>query len=182
MMGRMTLSSDEICLIVGVAVGVAGGGLDLFASRQIPNWLTYPSVIAGLALHLVLGGWRGLLSSLGAAAIVFLLMFSMFALDVMGAGDLKLMTAIAAFAAMPYVFPVLFWTSISGGVMALGLITWKRQFRKRLGNVWMLVMHHFHSGLVPSPELSLDSPDSLRMPYGPAIAMGAVVATFLVTR
>ena len=182
MMVRMIINSDEICLIAGVAVGVAGGGLDLFASRTIPNWLTYPSVIAGLTLHLVLGGWRGLLSSLGAAAIVFLLVLGFFAIDAMGAGDLKLMTAVAAFAAMPYVFQVLFWTSIAGGIMALGLITWKRQFGKRIGNVWMLVMHHFHSGLVPKPELRMDSPDALRMPYGPAIALGAVVVMFLAKR
>lgn len=179
---RMVISSDEICLITGAAVGIAGGGLDLFASRRIPNWLTYPSVIAGLTMHLVLGGWRGLLSSLGAAAIVFLLMLGFFALNTMAAGDLKLMTAVAAFAALPHVFQVMFWTAIIGGIMALGFIAWKGQLRKRTTNVWMLVMHHFHSGLVPNPELSLDNPDALLMPYGPAIAMGAVVVLFIAKR
>lgn len=178
-MGRMVISTEEICLVAGAAVGIAGGGLDLLASRRIPNWLTYPAIVVGLAMHLALGGWRGLLLSLGASAIVFFLLLGFFSINAMGAGDLKLMTAVAAFAAIPYVFQVLFWTAIIGGIMALCYMSWKRQFRKRIANVGMILMHHFHSGLVPKPDLSLDSPDALPMPYGPAIALGALIVALL---
>jgi hypothetical protein len=35
-------------------------------------------------------------------------------------------------------------------------------------------LHHFHGGITPHPELSLDGPDALTMPYGTAIAVGSM--------
>jgi prepilin peptidase CpaA len=99
----------------------------------------------------------------------------------MGGGDVKLMTAMAAFVAMPHVFMLILCTSIAGGVIAVGVIAWKGQFRKRMANSVTLVAHHFRSGFTQHPELNLENPDALKMPYGPAIALGSI-AVLIISR
>jgi hypothetical protein len=45
----------------------------------------------------------------------------------------------------------------------------------------MILLHHFHGGLTPHPVLTLEGPDSLKMPYGTAVALGSL-AVLVITR
>jgi prepilin peptidase CpaA len=177
----MTLHSDQICLIGAAIVGIAGGLFDLRRCHRIPNLLTFPAIGAGILMRGILEGWHGAGSAALAALITFSVMAVLFFMNTLGAGDVKLMSAVAAFAAMPHVFFEMFWTAMAGGVIALVLIIAKRQFAKRIGNVFQIFLHHFHSGLVPHPEIHQDSPDALKFPYGTAIAAGSI-AVLLLTR
>jgi prepilin peptidase CpaA len=94
----------------------AGGGAFLdVRTRRIPNWLTGPSLLAGLILHLVLGGWRSMATAAlagvlaGGAFLVFYLAGGM------GAGDVKLMTAVGCVAGLTYVAEILIATALMGG-------------------------------------------------------------------
>ena len=100
----MDIRPDDVCLALAAIVGVAGGVFDLRSSHRIPNYFTYSSAACGIVLRGVLGGWRDLLSALAAAMITFFLMAIFYRLHAMGGGDVKLMTAVAAFAAMNHVF------------------------------------------------------------------------------
>lgn len=170
----MNTRPDDVCLALAAIVGVAGGVFDLRSSHRIPNYFTYSSAACGIVLRGVLGGWRDLLSAMAAAMITFFFMAIFYRLHAMGGGDVKLMTAVAAFAAMEHVFLEMFCTALAGGLIALGIILWKRQLGKRLTNVFLILLHHFHGGITPHPELSLDGPDALTMPYGTAIAVGSM--------
>jgi prepilin peptidase CpaA len=177
----MDIRSDEICLAAAVAVGVVGALFDLRPSHRIPNWLTYGAVVAGLTLRGGLGGWRELALAFAAVVVMFFFTNVLYKLGSMGGGDVKLMTSIAAFAAMHYVFYEMFCIAIAGGVIAIAYIGWKGQLRKRLASSLALVSYHFHSGFTKNPNLNLDSPDALKMPYGPAIALGSF-AVLLISR
>jgi prepilin peptidase CpaA len=177
----MDIRLDEVCLASAVVVGVAGAIFDLRPSHRIPNWLTYGAVLCGLALRAALGGWREFLSALAAVVVMFFFTNTLYKLNSMGGGDVKLMTSIAAFAAMPHVFMEIFCIAIAGGVIAVGVIAWKGQLRKRVASSLLLVAHHFHGGLTTHPELNLDNPDALKMPYGPAIALGSF-AVLMISR
>ncbi|MGE4481608.1 A24 family peptidase [Acidocella sp.] len=61
-----------------------------FAARTVPNWVSGGVFLCGVALR---GLDHNLLPSLGAAAIIFILLFGIWAAGLMGGGDVKLWAA-----------------------------------------------------------------------------------------
>jgi prepilin peptidase CpaA len=163
---------------VALVCALAGSVFDV-RSRRIPNFITLPGILLGLLLHLVLGGWK----QLGLAALAGLIcgvLFLIFWLaGGMGAGDVKLMTAVAAIAGMPLVPWLLILTALAGGVMALGLALWRGRLRETIRNVGALAMHHRFEGLAPHPQLNLANARTLRLPYALAVAAGTATTLFL---
>lgn len=97
----------------------------------------------------------------------------------MGAGDVKLMTAVAAIAGMPLVTYLLILTALAGGVMALGLALWRGRLRETIRNLGALALHHRMEGLSPHPELNLANARTLRLPYALAVVAGTATTLFL---
>src|SRR5215472_15053103 len=62
--------------------------------RRIPNRITYPAMIVGLGLQTVVYGWRGLLLGLEGGLLFGGVFFFFYLVRAMGAGDLKLATAL----------------------------------------------------------------------------------------
>ena len=71
---------------------------------------------------------------------------------------------------------VLLATAICGGVLAIIYAIYRRRFGATLRNVGSVLAFHSWSGLKAHPELNLDNPSALRMPYGLAIATGTLYA------
>jgi prepilin peptidase CpaA len=65
--------------------------------------------------------------------------------------------------------------AIAGGVCALVLSVYHKRLRQTLSNVTALLLHHGHQGLKPHPELNLDNPGTLRLPFALPIAAGCLV-------
>lgn len=86
--------------------------------RRIPNWTVL--AIAGLYVGWAVAGPAvSLLGSIEAAFIVFVLTVGLYVLNVMGAGDSKLVTAAALFVGMQHLLAFVLLIAISGGVVAL---------------------------------------------------------------
>lgn len=88
--------------------------------REIPDWvslllLAWAVVATALGLHPVVS-W---LSLLGGLAIGFVLSTVCFALGGLGAGDVKLLTALGAALGHAAVLFTLFWIALAGGALAL---------------------------------------------------------------
>jgi prepilin peptidase CpaA len=161
----------SLCAIVGAAFDIK--------SRRIPNMLTGPALLAGLLLHLGLDSWRGLLTSFAAAMICGGIFLLFYVAGGMGAGDVKLMAAVASLAGLPSTPYLLIITSLAGGVMAIGLALMRGQLKQTLLNVGALASHHAQAGLAPHPDLNVQNAGSLRLPYGIAIAVGSVATLYL---
>jgi prepilin peptidase CpaA len=139
-------------------------------TRRIPNWLTVPGFVLGITLRAVTGGWMGVKTSLLGAALGLLLLLPFVLLKALGAGDAKLAGALGAFVGPAVLTDLLFASVFVAGVMALGLIIYKR----RLGEAMLNIAHLLGSLLslrMPGPEVSLDNPRSLKIPYGVALAL-----------
>jgi hypothetical protein len=56
------------------------------------------------------------------------------------------------------------------GVMALGLVIYKGRFKQTMRNIGRMLasLLTFH---LPGAEVSLDNPESLKVPYGVALAL-----------
>ena len=161
-------------LLAGAVVVAWVGALwDVFAYR-IPNAVTYPAVVLAFVAHFFLEGPRGLLRSalgllVGGGIFLFL-----YLLRAMGAGDVKLMAAVGAFAGPLHSIEIVLYSAIAGGVLALAVALYRRRLRRTFGNVVDLVRFHAAVGAGVHPSLNLDNPEAVRFAYGIAIFAGTL--------
>ena len=175
----MTQMNPEFVYPVAASVCAAIGAAFDVKSRKIPNLLTGPSLLFGLGLHLALGGWHSLLSSLAAALICGAVFLVFYLAGGMGAGDVKLITAVGCIAGLSNSAYLLVLTALAGGVMAIGLALMRGRLKQTLFNVGAIANHHKESGLTPHPELHVRNANTLRLPYGLAIAAGCAITLYL---
>jgi prepilin peptidase CpaA len=152
-----------------------------FRSNKIPNWLTVPAFFLGLTLRAVISGWAGAKASLEGAGLALILLLPLVLMRALGAGDWKLMGAVGAFLG-----PVLFLFVLLGSVLVSGLMAMVEMMRTRrvketFRNLLVLVQGFFSFGLRANPEISLDNPALLKLPFGVAVAI-STLACFCAAR
>lgn len=172
----MSKFSTELFFLAAAVVCALLGAVFDVRSRRIPNFITLPAILAGLALHLVAGGWH----ELGLAALACLICGGVFLIfwlaGGMGAGDVKLMAAVGCLGGLPLLNTawLLILTSLAGGVMAIALALWRGRLKQTIVNTGSIALHHRFKGLTPHPALNVSNAWTLRLPYGLAIAAGSV--------
>ena len=163
---------ERYLLIGAVACALAGAVCDVRGAR-IPNWLTYGSLVAGLAVRAV-WGWTGVKSGLIGLLAGGGIFYLLFLLGGMGGGDVKLMAAVGAWAGGSQTVVVLIASAIAGGILSVGYMIFYRRVRMTLLNVMELVRHHLTSGIRPHPIMNIREGGALRIPYGLAVAIGTL--------
>jgi len=156
------------------ALFAIAAGISDWRTRRIPNWLTVSGALLGLAVNSLARGWPGAKESLLGAGLGLLVLFPFVSVRSLGAGDWKLVGALGAFLGPRNLMAVLFATVLIAGVMALILIIWKGRVRQTLGNIGRMLAAVFHFHL-PGPELSLDNPEALKIPFGVAVAIAVIL-------
>jgi len=162
-----------IVLAGAVLVALIAGVTDL-RSRRIPNWLTVPGFVLGVTLNTIFGGWSGLKASLLGAGFGLLILLPFVLLRSLGAGDWKLAGALGAFTGWNVLLDLLMISVLVAGVMAVGLVIYKRRVIETMRN-----MAHMTTALLtfrmPGAEVSLDNPQSAKVPYGVAMALSVLL-------
>ena len=164
---------ENYFLIVGALVALAGAVTDVRSAR-IPNRLTYSALLMALVLRFAVLGFHGLQSGavgMLAAGGLFLLLF---VIGAMGGGDMKLMAAVGTWVGGTQVATLLLMAALAGGVIAVGRILFCNMLGETLRNTMRLLLYRVTAGLQPHPELNVQSPGSQRVPFGVAIAVGAL--------
>ncbi len=162
-------------LILGAAMllAVIAGWTDS-RSRRIPNWLTVPAALIGIGTNTALGGWEGLKLSLLGAAVGLALLLPFVLLRSLGAGDWKFAGALGTFVGRIVLVDLLLVSIFVAGIMALALVVYKgrvRQTAKNIGHIFISLV----TFRLPGSHVSLDNPDSLKVPYGVALAATVVL-------
>ena len=154
---------------MALILAVVAGWTD-WRSRRIPNWLTVSGLLVGKAVNTAAAGWLGLKTSLLGAGLGLLLMLPFVFLRSLGAGDWKLAGALGAFVGPGMLVNVLIGSVFVAGIMALGLVIYKRRMKETLRNIGRMLGSMF-TFRMPGAEVSLDNPQSLKIPYGVALAI-----------
>ncbi|HEY3972520.1 MAG TPA: prepilin peptidase [Candidatus Sulfotelmatobacter sp.] len=162
-----------IILAGAIVLAMIAGWTDL-RSRRIPNWLTVPGLVIGIVSNTALNGWSGLKTSLLGAAVGLALLLPFVLLRSLGAGDWKLAGALGAFTGPGLLIDVLLGSVFVAGVMAVALIIYKRRMRQTLRNIGHILISLVTFRL-PGSRVTLDNPDSLKVPYGVALALSVVL-------
>ena len=154
-------------------MAIGAGVLD-WRYRRIPNWLTVSGLEAGVAVNTVLYRWPGLKAALLGTLLGLGLLLPFVLLRSLGAGDWKLAGALGACLGPRQLITVLMGTILVAGVMALGVVIWKGRLKQTLLNIARLLGALF-SLRMPGTEVSLDDPQSTRIPFGVAMASTVLV-------
>jgi prepilin peptidase CpaA len=162
-----------VILAGAVVLSLIAGWTDL-RSRRIPNWLTVPGLVIGMGLNTILGGWSGLKTSLLGALIGLALLLPFVLLRSLGAGDWKLAGALGSFAGPALLTDLLIASVFVAGLMAAALIIYKGRVRQTLRNIGHILISLVTFQL-PGAQVSLDNPESLKVPYGVALAFTVVL-------
>src|SRR5438309_344049 len=108
---------DKAVLGLAVLLAVWAGWLD-WRSRRIPNWLTVPALLLGVALNTIVWRLPGTRAGLQGAGLALALLLPFVVLRGLGAGDWKLMGALGAFLGPHKLLVVLLGTILIAGLLA----------------------------------------------------------------
>jgi prepilin peptidase CpaA len=158
--------------IPAVLVAVGAGFLD-WRYRRIPNWLTVSGFAAGVAVNTILYRWPGLKAALLGTALGLGLLLPFVLLRSLGAGDWKLAGALGACLGPRQLLSVLVGTILVAGVMALAMVIWTGRLKQTLLNIARL-LGALLSLRMPGAEVSLDDPQSTKIPFGVAMALAVL--------
>jgi prepilin peptidase CpaA len=160
---------------------VVGAAIYDVRYRRIPNWLTVPGVLAGIAMNWFLAWpspqpWSGLLFALKGFGLGFGLYLALYAVRAMGAGDVKLMAAVGAMVGWEDWFGTFIITALVGGLMAVIYSTIKKRLGTTFWNVGFILseMKSGRPAYVQREELDVRNPKSVGLPHGAVIAIGTL--------
>src|SRR4051794_33292723 len=173
-----------VCAAMIVAAVIDGWKL------KVPNWLTFPLVLSGWALGLLHNfglleatGVGGIGASLAGAALGFALLFPVYAIGGMGAGDVKMQMGFGAWIGAFYGFEggaigIIWWAFalavIIGGILATFMILARGQYRRNLLNT-KAILGDLAGGVGNAAGQAAErKPRMHLLPYGIPLCLGFV--------
>jgi prepilin peptidase CpaA len=155
---RSSISEDRRKLLKAAAAGAGAAAL-----------------FGGLAVHTVFSGWQGMLFALEGAGLALIILLPFVLLRGLGAGDWKLMGAVGSLLGPVLFLYVLFGSIMASGVMAIIQMIRTGRFVVTVSNMFVLVRGFLSFGLRKHPQISLDNPRLLKLPFGVAVATATLI-------
>jgi len=163
--------------VPAVVVAIVAGVLD-WRFRRIPNWLTVSGFVAGLIVNTALFRWPGLKMAFLGAVLGLALLLPFVLLRSLGAGDFKLAGALGACLGPRHLMSVLIATILLAGLMALIVVIVRGKLFETLRNIARMLTA-FGTMRTPGPEVSLDNPQSTKIPFGVAMALSVLLCSVI---
>jgi prepilin peptidase CpaA len=167
-------TTSDAALLTALCACLGSAAIVDAASRRIPNAVCATTAAAGVIFAAARIGDVTLTSSLVGLAIGFALMMPGYLFGATGAGDVKLFAAAGSLLGAGRILPAFLFVAIAGGVLAIGVAWW----RGRLGRTVKFTAQL--CGGAREATQAIEAPhEHNRFPYGPAIAVGCVLAALI---
>jgi prepilin peptidase CpaA len=147
--GHIVTDTIHYGLLIALAIALVVAAFTDMRSRTISNWLNGAIALgaplfwwsSGLAL------WPDIALQIGVAVAAFAVFAGLFALKMMGGGDVKLLTVLALWVSPVIFMQLLVVMALAGGLLTVLMVMWHTMRRQK---------------------------DKLAIPYGVAIAFGGL--------
>ncbi len=159
-----------VCAVLILAAYIDGKQL------RVPNWLTFPMVLAGLVFNTWVAGWSGLGYAFWGMVVGLACLLPLYAVGGMGAGDVKLMAGVGAWMGAEATFQAFCVSAVVGAVMAVAMIIYRRSYKEHYANL-MVILTEFLAIRDPRELSRLAAerkPRMLLLPYGIPICIGSI--------
>lgn len=148
---RNYILSNNLCLSITVLYFIFLGSLYLNGTFPTTSYILY---------------------SIGIAALIFIILAVLFAFNLIGGGDVKLIPSVALWAGPALTVKFLLITTICGGIVSLGIIVLKYSKKKLFQSKSSENVNYF------VPESSELESGENNIPYGIAISIGGLVIAY----
>ncbi len=151
-------------------------------SYKVRNITAASGAAAGLLVNLILDGPKGLLLSIIAAFIPFILLIALFALKMLGAGDIKLFCAVGAIMGVRFILIAMVISFLSGGIIAIFLMLIRSNSLQRLRHLAEYLKTCFFTQSFHTYTDFNNKNDGSKFHFSIAIASGCIItALYCVT-
>lgn len=159
-------------------------------SRVIPNSIVFLGAVIGIALHTALPmgsglfndpfGSLGISNSIAGLCVGLIILLPLYALGVMGAGDVKLLSMIGAFLGPQAIIKVALLSFIAGGLFGIIVALWKGVLQQVFKNIFNISMQLFMQTQL-GERLHINAPavTNVKLAYAIAISTGTVLYIYL---
>ena len=134
----------------------AACGFD-YCRKRIPNWLVLVLLIHGCVLRFSQDGVPGILGYMANTAILTVLLYPLFKIKTLGAGDVKLFGVVAGYLPFKKIFLFLFFSLLIAAVFSMIKLVVQRNFRERLKVFAGYVQAVMWGGVQPYPVAGRDT-------------------------
>jgi prepilin peptidase CpaA len=146
-------------LLGALALALLYGAATDIKSRTIANWLNASIALAAPIFWWASGMplWPDIAIQLGLAVVTFAILAGLFAINMMGGGDVKLLTALALWFVPSHFLELIVVMAIAGGILTIIMGAWHvmRRQRERLAipygvaiafaGLWVLTLRYLPS-------------------------------------
>lgn len=143
---------------------------------RVPNWITFPMILAGLIYSTSIGGIDGLAAGVFGMCVGLLTLLPLYAVGGMGAGDVKLMAGIGAWLGWEITLAAFCASTVVGALMAVVMVFSTRGMKHHYENFllilseWMVVRNPAELSRIAAER----KPRMLLLPYGIPICVGTI--------
>jgi len=171
------METSEIILYVIIGIFLLVALYTDARYTKIPNWLTVSAAIIGVLYHLILSGWEGLLfSGLGFIA-GFGIMFILYLIKAISAGDVKLFGAIGALTGVEMTLYGMMYSIFYAAIIGILILLCKKEFWVRMKNIFFrfinLVMFRDIKSIT-----NIEKKEALTFPFMYAVFPGMITTIY----
>jgi prepilin peptidase CpaA len=155
----------EYGLLIALAIALVFAAFTDIRRRQIDNWLNAAIALGAPVFWWVSGLslWPDVALQLGVALAAFAVLAALFALKMMGGGDVKLLTALALWVRPDFFMQLLVVMALAGGILTIVMGAWHvaRRQKDRLaipygvaiafGGLWVLAVNYLPQAALAAP-------------------------------
>ncbi|MGI9437614.1 MAG: A24 family peptidase [Geminicoccaceae bacterium] len=172
-----------ICMVLLAGLLLVGAIIDI-RSRRLPNWLTAGVALLYLPYFLASPQPIDISNTILVAGVAFAIGFGLFAFNVMGGGDVKLIAGLSLWAGLDHLTLFLLVTSLAGGLLSIGML----MIRLLSRSTWIAMIWPIYQAEPDAPVPATDAPAAVTagvragsagsLPYGVAIAAGGFAVIY----
>ncbi len=166
-------------LLIQGLILIGAASISDIKTYKIKNSIILTFLTLGILSNTLASGIQGLLSSLKGISIPFACLFLLFALRMLGAGDIKLLSALGAIFGYPLIISIMLYSFISGGIIAIVLIITRKNALQRIVYILDYIKQCIMlSSILPYTNFN-DKSDKAKFHFSIAILLGTLITLIL---